>query len=116
MQVSVVIQRLNGLGFCAKTVSPPLLSATGPTRDVALASLRDQLTEQFSGEEVVSLDVPIRGETAWDDSEKLSSDGPSNPWTECAGVFKDHPLFDEALEHMQVYREQRDREMDEVVD
>ena len=65
MQVSVVIQKLNGTGFCAKTVSPPLLSAVGPTRDVALATLRDQLAEQFAGEEVVSLEVPVHGETQW---------------------------------------------------
>lgn len=116
MQVSVVIQKLNGTGFCAKTVSPPLLTAIGPTRDVALTSLRDQLVEQFSGEEVVSLDVPVRGETAWNGSTNRPNDESLNPWAECAGTFKDNPLFDEALEQMRVYREQRNGEMDEVID
>ena len=31
MQVSVVIQKLNGTGFRAKTLLPPLLSSEGPT-------------------------------------------------------------------------------------
>ena len=31
MQVSVVIQKLNGNGFRAKTLLPPLLSSEGPT-------------------------------------------------------------------------------------
>ncbi len=116
MQVSVVIQKLNGTGYCVKTVSPPLLSAVGPTRDVALATLRDQLAEQFEGEEVVSLDVPVRGETQWKaDTAPIVKDA-ANPWSEIAGAFKDDPDYAEVIEHMKMYREQRNRELDALVD
>lgn len=116
MQVSVVIQKLNGTGFCAKTVSPPLLSAVGPTRDVALATLRDQLVEQFAGEEVVSLEVPVRGETKWKPNATPAGNDSQHPWAACAGMFKDNPLFPEVLEHMKAYREMRSRELDELTE
>ena len=107
MQVSVVIQKLKGTGFRAKTVSNPLMSAEGPTRDIALASLRGQLIEQFEGEEVVSLDIPVpadRAAGAWE----------SNPWSKCAGAFKDDPMFDQVLENMKAYRKIRDQELDQI--
>jgi hypothetical protein len=116
MQISVVIQKLNGTGYCAKTVSPPLLSAIGPTRDAALATLRDQLAEQFSGEEVVNLDVPVRGEAQWTPVTEPAVAKPANPWAEIAGVFKDDPDYAEVIEHMKAYREQRNRELDALVD
>lgn len=112
MQVSVVIQDLNGAGFCAKTVSPPLLSAVGPTRDAALATLRDQLAARFAGEEVVNLDVPVRGESDWLPNLTSSSGATSNPWPAIAGAFKDDPDYAEVVEHMKAYREQRNRELD----
>ena len=116
MQVSVVIQKLNGTGFCAKTVSPPLLSAFGPTRDVALAAVRDQLAEQFEGVEVVSLNVPIRGETQWNpDAAPIVKEAP-NPWSQMAGAFKDDADYAEVIEHMKAYREQRNRELDALVE
>ncbi|MFM9959763.1 MAG: hypothetical protein ACKV2Q_00890 [Planctomycetaceae bacterium] len=116
MQVSVVIQKLNDAGFCAKTVSPPLLSAVGPTRDAALATLRDQLATQFAGEEVVNLDVPVHGETAWIPNLMSSSGRTSNPWPGIAGAFKDDPDYAEVIEHMKAYREQRNRELDAMVE
>lgn len=112
MQVSVVIQDLNGAGFCAKTVSPPLLSAVGPTRDAALATLRDQLAARFAGEDIVSLDVPVRGESKWSPKLAPVSGAASNPWPTMAGAFKDDPDYAEVIEHMKAYREQRNRELD----
>lgn len=107
MQVSVVIQKLKGAGFRAKTVSNPLMSAEGPTRDIALASLRDQLIEQLEGEEVVSLDIPVC-------CERAAHDWESNPWSKCAGAFKDNPMFDQVLENMKAYRKLRDQELDQI--
>ena len=107
MQVSVVIQKLKGAGFRAKTASNPLMSAEGPTRDIALDSLRNQLIEQFEGEEVVSLDIPVGYERA-------ANDWASNPWSKCVGVFKDNPMFDQVLENMKAYRKIRDQELDQI--
>jgi len=112
MQVSVVIKQMNGTGFCASTMSPPLLSAIGPTRDAALATLRDQLAEQFAGEEVVNIDVPLRGETQWNSQTPPTVEEPLSPWAEIAGAFKNDPDYAEVIEHMNVYREQRNRELE----
>ena len=116
MQVSVVIQKLNGAGFCASTVSPPLLSATGPTRDIALATLRDQLAEQIVEQEFVSLEVPDRGESEQNPDAVSVGNVESNPWAQIAGAFKDDPDYAEVIEHMKEYREQRNRELDALVD
>ena len=116
MQVSVVVQKMNGTGFCAKTISPPLLSVIGPTRDAALATLRDQLTEQFAEQEFVSLEVPVRSETQWQPTPKPTLQNESHPWAACAGMFKDDPDYAEVIEHMKTYREQRNRELDALVD
>lgn len=116
MQVSVVVQKMNGTGFCAKTISPPLLSVIGPTRDAALSTLRDQLTEQFAEQEFVSLEVPVRCETHWQPTPKPTLQNEPHPWAACAGMFKDHPLMDEVLENMKEYRELRNRELDQLTE
>lgn len=115
MQVSVVIQKLNGAGFRASTVSPPLLSATGPTRDIALATLRDQLAEQIDEQEFVSLEVPDRGSAEpKSETEPVGTVKP-NPWAQIAGAFKDDPDYAKVIEHMKEYRAQRNRELDALV-
>ena len=116
MQVSVVVQKMKDTGFCAKTISPPLLSVIGPTRDAARSTLRDQLTEQFAEQEFVSLEVPVRSETQWQPTPKPTLQNESHPWAACAGMFKDHPLMDEVLENMKKYRELRNRELDQLTE
>ncbi len=116
MQVSVVIKQMNGTGFCARTMSPPLLSAVGPTRDAALATLRDQLAQRFADEEFVNIDVPVRGETQWNSQTSPTIETSLSPWCEIAGAFKDDPDYAEVIEHMNVYRDQRNRELDGMRD
>jgi len=116
MQVSVVIQKLNGTGFRASTLSPPLLSAIGATRDIALATLRDQLAEQIVEQEFVSLEVPARNGAESKSEAEPVGEVKSNPWTQIAGAFKDDPDYAEVIEHMKAYREQRNRELDALVE
>lgn len=116
MQVSVVIHKLKEAGFSASTVSPPLLSATGPTRDIALATLRDQLAEKIVEQEFVSLEVPARGGEEPKSEAEPVGEVKSNPWAQFAGAFKDDPDYAEVIEHMKEYRAQRNRELDALVD
>ena len=116
MQVSVVIQKLNGTGFRAKTVLPPLLSAVGPTREIVLSSLRDQLAEQFADEEFVSLEVPVPGETRHTRDAIVIGKADSNRWAEIAGAFQSDPDYAEVIEHMQAYRAQRNRELETLME
>jgi hypothetical protein len=78
MQIAVVVEPVAGNGYRARG-DVLGLSAEGPTREAALASLRDQLQDRLrEGTEIVPLEV-----------------APANPWIEFAGMFKGNPLIDD---------------------
>jgi hypothetical protein len=105
MQFVVRVEPNNGRGFLARSPLAPDLTAEAPTADQAVADLQQQLSRLVSSGGLRAIEVPL-----------VSNETKSfiNPWQEVAGLFKDDPLFDEVLEHMKVYREQRNQEMDEV--
>jgi hypothetical protein len=105
MQFVVSVEPSHGRGFLARSPFVPEVTAEAPTADQAVAQLRRQLTNLAVRGELRLIDVPIP--TA--DREPLQ-----NPWQKIAGIYKDEPLFEEVFEHMKAYREQRNREMDEV--
>lgn len=105
MQFVVRVEPNNGRGFLARSPLAPDLTAEAPTADQAVADLQQQLTRLVTHGRLRAIEVPLHSA----DTESLQ-----NPWQEVAGLFKDNPLFDEVLEHMKVYREQRNHEMDDV--
>ena len=107
MQVVVSVEPNNGRGFLARSPLAPELTAEGTTADQAVAELQQQLTTLVSRGGLREIEVPMPA---------VNVEPVENPWQQVAGVFKDNPLFDEVLEQMKVYREQRNREMDEVLD
>jgi predicted RNase H-like HicB family nuclease len=83
MQVSVLIEPLNGRGYRARGGEPFGISAEGVTRDEALAKLQAALeTRLRDGAEVVTLEVGSE----------------AKPWMKFAGIFKDDPYFTEVAE------------------
>ena len=85
MHIPVLIEPVAGNGFRARGMEPFALSGEGPTREEALAKLRDQLDARLkNGAEIVGLEVPA----------------PPNPWVEFAGMFKDDPYFDKVVRTM----------------
>jgi hypothetical protein len=83
MEVAVLIEPLDGSGYRARSAEPFGISAEGPTREAALASLQKELEARLrSGAEIVTLQVGIE----------------ANPWVEFAGMFKDDPDFKEVVE------------------
>ena len=107
MQVVVSVEPNHGRGFLARSPMAPDLTAEASTADQAVADLQQQLTRLFSCGGLREVEVPMPA---------TSAESFKNPWQEVAGIFKDNPLFDEVLEHMKVYREQRNHEMNEVGD
>ena len=105
MQFVVSVEPNNGRGFLARSPLAPELTAEAPTADQAVADLQQQLKTLVSRGGLREVEVPLPA---------INPEPATNPWREVAGLFKDDPLFDEVLEHMKVYREQRNHEMDEV--
>jgi hypothetical protein len=78
MQLTVLIEPVNGSLFRARSGEPLVLSAEGPTPDEAVSRLRSLIAERLAaGARLAQVDVPAEG-----------------PWARGAGMFKDDPLFD----------------------
>ena len=107
MQFVVSVEPSQDRGFLARSPLVPNVTAEAPTADQAVADLQRQLVTLVSRGELREIEVPRSSE---------NGDPAANPWQEVAGIFKTNPLFDEVLEQMQVYRRERDHEMDEVAD
>ncbi|SRR5579871_4091776 len=82
MQIAVVVERVKGNGYRARSAEPVSASARGQTRDEALSKLREKIRTRLNkGIELIGLD--------------LGSD--THPLAEFAGMFKDDPLFEDVL-------------------
>ena len=80
-------------GYTATVMGWPSCIAKAPTREQALARLRDDLSRRLTDVEIVSLDLGSQ---------------PEHPMLRFAGVFEDDPLFDEVVEEIEAYRREID--------
>ena len=95
MHIPVLIEPIDGKGYRARGGEPLPLVAEGPTREAALAKLREQLKARLQGgAEVVSLELT----------------GTSHPFAEFVGMFKDDPLVEDWKKSMAGYRRQIDQD------
>ena len=95
MQIPVLVEPIDGKGYRARGGEPLPLVAEGPTREAALAKLREQLQARLKGgAEVVSLDL----------------NDASHPLAEFVGMFKDDPLVEDWKKSMADYRHQIDQD------
>jgi hypothetical protein len=94
MEIPVVVEKIKGNGYRARSAEPVAVSARGATRDAALGKLREKIHNRLSkGTELVSLAI----------------DTPSHPLAKYAGMFRDDPIFESVLAIMADNR----RKMDE---
>ena len=93
MQIPILIEPIAGNGYRA-TGGPPLAaSVEAPTREEALARLKELLDARLrNGAEVVPLETAPQ----------------PHPLAEFAGMFKDDPYFEEVLEIMAENRRKMD--------
>lgn len=91
MQITVLVERVNGKGYRAHGKEPFALSARGATAEEALAKLRAKIQARLkNGTQVVGLEI-----------------GPEpHPWMPFAGMFKDDPSIDDWVQSMAEYRQQ----------
>lgn len=75
-------------------MAQPFMQESGGSReDEAISELRERALERLKSTKYVDLQLP---------------DGPSeNPWLCMAGIWQDHPDFDEYLKSIEEYRRER---------
>ena len=97
MQIPVLIEPVAGNGYRARGGEPFALTAEGPTREAALARLKEQLRARLEGgAEIVCLEL-----------------GPQpHPLADFVGIFKDDPMLDEWKQAMASYRRKIDERPD----
>ncbi len=93
MTYEVVVENGHN-GYTATVMGWPSCIAKAPTREQALARLREDLSRRLTEVEIVSLDVEAQQSL--------------HPMLKFAGVFKDDPFFDEVEEEIEAYRREID--------
>jgi hypothetical protein len=97
MQIPVLIEPIDGKGYRARGAEPFALVGEGPTREAALAKLKELVDARLrSGVEIVSLEIPPQ----------------SHPWLKYAGMFKDDPMLEDWKQAMAEYRKRIDEDPD----
>jgi hypothetical protein len=89
MQIPVLVERVKGNGYRARSTEPFAATARGATRAEALAKLRAKIDARLrKGAELVGLEVGA----------------PAHPWLDFAGMFEGDPHMDDWLRSMAEYR------------
>jgi hypothetical protein len=102
MAIWVLIERVEGNGYRARSGEPLVLTAEGATQDEALQKLRELIHGRIAaGAQVVELDV--------------NGDPPEHPLARFAGRWNaDDPWIQEYEKHVEDYRRERDEDPDQL--
>jgi predicted RNase H-like HicB family nuclease len=86
-------------GYQATVWGQPDLVVFAPTREEALKNLNELVDTRLQNVEIVTgvIEAPKS----------------EHPWMKFAGMFKDDPMFDEVLAHIEEYRRELDAETEE---
>src|SRR5438105_3876204 len=97
MKIPILIEPIAGNGYRAHGGEPFAVVVEAPTRDEALAKLKEQLQDRLrNGAEIVSLELAPE----------------PHPLALFVGMFKDDPMLHEWKDAMAEYRATIDREPD----
>ena len=98
MKTAVLVEKLGKKKYRASTSQPIALASRGRSRDEALKRLCTLARKRLAAGE-------------W---EQVSLPGPpdANPWIAYAGIWKDHPDFDDFLKNIADYRRTRNGDTD----
>jgi hypothetical protein len=88
--MTVLVERLEQNKYRASTSHPVAMECEGQSREEALERLREKAATRLNGSELVQVSVPGTTDT--------------NPWIKYAGLWKNHPDFEEFLENIAEYR------------
>jgi len=95
----VLIENQDDGKVLATVIGLPDCQAISATKEEALTSLYERLTERLAKAEIVSI--------------KIEPPKAEHPWMKFAGMYKDNPLFDEVQAYIQADRRELDAEMEE---
>jgi len=95
MTITAFVQELAEGRFRAAASQPIVVSAEGSSREEAMTRLTALAQEQLSQGEIVQIDLPAVATV--------------NPWMRFAGIWKDHPEFDEYRANIAEYRRSVDQ-------
>ena len=95
MQIPVIVERVKGNGYRARSAEPVAVSARGPTRAQAISKLREKIQSRLEkGTELIALEL----------------DPQHHPLAEFAGMFKDDPYFEDVLRIIAENRKRMDED------
>ncbi|MBW4510286.1 MAG: type II toxin-antitoxin system HicB family antitoxin [Scytonematopsis contorta HA4267-MV1] len=86
-------------GYQATVWGQPDLVVFAPTREEALKNLNELVNTRLQNVEIVTV--------------VIEAPKSEHPWMKFAGMFKDDPMFDEVLAHIEEYRRELDAETEE---
>ncbi len=97
MQIAVLVERVKGNGYRARSAEPFAVTGKGATREEALRKLRGKIQARLKGDvELVGLEVGSE----------------PNPWVEFAGMFKNDPMIGTWKKAMADYRAEVEKDAD----
>jgi predicted RNase H-like HicB family nuclease len=100
MDISVVVEKIADDGYQATSYVPAHVVAQGQTRQEALDRLSDELRGRLASAEVVTLSVPLLGD--------------SHPWKAIAGSWRASPDRADIERNLQEYRQQVNADPDRL--
>ncbi|MDB5391848.1 MAG: hypothetical protein JWM11_7494 [Planctomycetaceae bacterium] len=90
MEMTVLIEPINGR-FKASTSQPVMMESEGASREEAIARLQELASTRLASGEILQVSVTRS------DSE--------HPWMKFAGIWKDHPEFNQFVRNIKEQRE-----------
>lgn len=96
MTYRVMLREKSPNGYVATALAWPECVVEAPTREEALARIRVAIAELLAEAEIVEVDVPVPHAVI------------AAPYAETFGMFRDDPTFDDFVEEVQKYRNQRE--------
>jgi predicted RNase H-like HicB family nuclease len=102
MQYQVLVQNPSQSRFVASIVGISGVMAEGDTEEEAVARVKTALEAQLATAKLVTIEVSQPGNFSID------------PWLKHFGIFADDPTFDDFLEEVEAYRQQRNAQEDEA--
>jgi hypothetical protein len=94
MNLTAVVERISDDRYRAVITQPFMIESEGQTPDEAVKHVRELVVNRLAAAQIVQISIP-------------DQDRP-NPWARWAGVFKDHPDFDQYLANIAEYRRNKD--------
>lgn len=90
MNLTAIVEKIDDLRYRAAIAQPFPLESEGASEEEALEHLRALAIAKLGSRKIVEICLP--------------GEGSDNPWKRIAGMFKDHPDWDDYLRNIEEHR------------